>query len=369
MDLITRMLSLTVPSSHNTATWEATVRTNPQIGRDERESLWVGLPQIHTATLQVIATLVDRLRCAFVPLAHAVIDQIIWIFRAEEWSLDVRQEVYIVLSRLLALMGPSLTKSNVTSLGSIIRRCCDDLLPSATTPMSMVASSVDPTRTKQHNKPSTTTNADAFLGHSKLSNTDHPLTGISASSALTNAAKTLLSILLAKIPPQHIKFQLRAQMDRTAILTADKQAMLASVLQPPVKEGDGKVLSSILPHLARSHGGELEVEGLLRPRMPVLRLNTVLSSDAADQEDEEDEEGGEEGDGDGDGAEQLIMTQRDEDTTMPEASAGLTGDDGPPKRQRVDPPHDVHDDDDDDDDEPFQIPELIIDDPSDEEVQ
>jgi hypothetical protein len=65
---------------------------------------------------------------------------------------------------------------------------------------------------------------------------------------------------------------MRARLDRTAILTQHKDAMVASVLNPPPSKKFGKPAASILPLMARGFSTEKDVEGMLRPRMPVIRL-------------------------------------------------------------------------------------------------
>jgi len=58
--------------------------------------------------------------------------------------------------------------------------------------------------------------------------------------------------------------------------------MLASVLNPPANKSLAKSHSSILPLLARGHGEAVEVEGLIRPRMPVLGI--TYGSDMVEDE-------------------------------------------------------------------------------------
>lgn len=66
--------------------------------------------------------------------------------------------------------------------------------------------------------------------------------------------------------------------------------MLASVLNPPpVTKGPGGGYS-IMPFLVRSYGHEMEVEGLVRPRMPVI-MSTPDFNGYANFDEEEEEDG------------------------------------------------------------------------------
>jgi hypothetical protein len=67
--------------------------------------------------------------------------------------------------------------------------------------------------------------------------------------------------------------------------------MMASVLNPPPSKKFGKPAASILPLMARSFAADKSVEGILRPRMPVIRLGGGdLELEEENDEDEEMEE-------------------------------------------------------------------------------
>ncbi|KAI9837444.1 MAG: hypothetical protein M1819_007092 [Sarea resinae] len=287
-DLLTRIFSLTVPNSRDVNDWQGSVRLNPEIERDEREGLWAGLPQLHISGLEIVLSLVHRLGVAFVPLAFGILDQICWVFRAESSSVDIRTATYTVVTSILALIGPSLSKPSLSPLKKIITSCCADLLPSTQSVVPTTSSSASSKKQKAQASTSNA-NADAYLpaSHAAAATTNLSpcLPGLHA------AATTLLPHVLTYIPPRLLPSPLRAQLDRTAILTRHHAAMLASVLNPAPSKKGAKITSSILPLLARaSRPDSLEMEALLRPRMPVLL--TGLADD--DDEEEEEEEQGEE---------------------------------------------------------------------------
>ncbi|KAK6404394.1 hypothetical protein LTR95_018866, partial [Oleoguttula sp. CCFEE 5521] len=83
-------------------------------------------------------------------------------------------------------------------------------------------------------------------------------------------------------------------LDRTAILTKNKDALVASVLNPQVNAAATGLQSSLLPFLAKLFPGCTDVEAILRPRMPIL-LNGRRSSEEDEDDNEEEDVVGDEG--------------------------------------------------------------------------
>jgi hypothetical protein len=279
MDLLTRVLSLTVPASGGKA-FQNTVRVNNQISKEERETLWLVLPGVHVAAIELLLAMASRLQDSTMALDTMVLDQLVWVFGSEKDTAQVRTACYQAIASLLKRSGATLPKSSVDSLGPLIRSCCEDLLPSEN-----IASAKKETpgqaKANGNSLPQATANADSFLNSSKS------VTAPAASfSGLEVAAHDLLPVLLANIRAQFFSDSLRARLDRTAILVQHKDAMVASVLNPPPSKKFGKPTASILPLMARSFSGEKDVEGMLRPRMPVIRL----AGPDADEDQEMDEE-------------------------------------------------------------------------------
>ncbi|KAH1499038.1 hypothetical protein KXV92_006544 [Aspergillus fumigatus] len=281
LDLTSRLSAITVPAPG------ADVPVNLQIGREERDGLWAELPRIHTVCMKLLLSAVDALTTGVVPVAQTILEQSLWVFRAEKFNKDIRTSVYDLVHALLPLIGPSTTKKNISSLADVLRSCCSDILPPTGDSLSSTASdSKGKAKTNQ-----ATVNADSFL---------HPASKQSrqtqASATFPNlkrAASDLLPVVLAFVPIEFLPTSLRAELDRTVILASDKTGMLASVLNPvPAMKGRGTG-SSIMPFLARRYSTAMEVEGLIRPRMPVLMHAPGISgygSMVDDNDDEEDEE-------------------------------------------------------------------------------
>ncbi|OCK78024.1 hypothetical protein K432DRAFT_384187 [Lepidopterella palustris CBS 459.81] len=282
MDLLTRMFSVTVPSSGNEDSQNAN-KLNSQISREERESLWEVLPNIHVAAVDLMLSLLGRLGDAFIPVVPIVLDQLLWVFSAENNILQIRTAIYSSMSELLKLSGPSLTRSTIKSLDAIIRRCCNDLLSTDLSKPELNSTTATP---KGSAASQSSANADSFLGSST-----GPKTPPSDFAGLKAAASALLPILLSKLPSQHISESARTRLDRTAILLRDKEAMIASVLNPPPSKKSLGPAASIIPLLARAYTDSTNVEGLLRPRMPVARIGKgALDSESEDESEDDVEE-------------------------------------------------------------------------------
>lgn len=279
LDLTSRLTSVIVPADGGDA------QPNLQISRDERDSLWTELPGIHAACMNLISNVASTLEIGTFAIAQTILEQATWVFHAEKFSRKVRVSTYELIRPLLSTVGPALTKQNVFSLTDVFRTCCSDLLPPVEDSNPSANSSTDP---KAKSKAvQVTINADLFLNAGKQGRQtqQRPLF-----PDLRHAASELLPVILLSVPTELLAPSVRAEIDRTIILTADKNAMLASVLNPLTAVRGRGAGSSIMPFLARSHADEIEVEGLIRPRMPVIMDTHAMNGYAHDDEDEEDEE-------------------------------------------------------------------------------
>ncbi|KAK2801723.1 hypothetical protein FQN50_007638 [Emmonsiellopsis sp. PD_5] len=275
LDLSNRLVSVTAPSSDG-------ADLNPQIGREEKESLWAELSKLHLATLELLHTIIERLGLSSVSIAQSCLDQTLWTFEAENRNMTLRTRTYQIVAAVLPIIGPSMTKSGVSSLASVVRSACQDLLPSTGND---IADSTQPSAGKQTTKPNpTTSNVDTFLNRTtKPSQTPTP-----SFPALRAAATSLLPNILTFLPTESIPPTLRTEIDRTAIITKNEAIMIASVLNPVPATPGRRSTPSIMPFLARSFPETAGVEALLRPRMPVL-MGTATSSSEIELADVDEE--------------------------------------------------------------------------------
>ncbi|KAL2814596.1 rRNA processing/ribosome biogenesis-domain-containing protein [Aspergillus granulosus] len=282
LDLTARLMSVTVPSD------TGGVQANPSISRTEREHLLAELPRIHAACMRLLRNLVNMLETAAFPIAQTILEQTLWVFRAEKFDKKIRTSVYDLVHVLIDHIGPSMTKKNVSSLTDIIRICCTDILPQDTE-----TSTKDFSDAKGKSKSSANViNADSFLNPNlKQGRQSTSASSLTKFPKLARAASTLLPVILTSLPTEYLAPPLRAEIDRTIIITSSKDAMYASVLNPfPAARGRG-ANSSIIPFLARSYASEMDVEALIRPRMPVLtNMNAIGQYVPIEDGDEEEEE-------------------------------------------------------------------------------
>jgi pre-rRNA-processing protein RIX1 len=278
VDMITRMLSIPIPSSSGSS-GSGNARLHPAVDRDERDRLWSGMPQIYVAALKVIRALAELLQTNFVPFAQVVQDQLAWAFSSGSHDPAFRAQAYGLLLATLPLSSPD--QSQITKLKEIIRSCCHDIVPVDGSINSGSASGDAPARLHAVNH-----NPDAML-HSKI-----PLSvdvGDENMEMHCNA-KVLLPLFISHIPQQYLSISLRSLIDRTAILSHNKDAMLASILHPfPGKNCSS--IASVTPYLIREFGHDAIIELLLRPRMPLVLAagaNHMSNHHTGDDFDDED---------------------------------------------------------------------------------
>ena len=261
IDITERVLSITLPLGES-ATEYGIPRFNPEAGKEERDGLWTGLPIIHVSALEVFFLLIRRMGGSSAIACHIILKRSLWVFEAERTNNSIRTIVYKLVSGILRLVGWSLPRSIAPLLSNCVQNCCEDLVPSRDHSMPADGSAAS---FPKHTGDSASTNADSNLGFTTRS------TSLSENSKMIEtAAALLLSISVSHVPIGFFNHILRAQIDRTAVLIKSKPMMLASVLNPPIRRKGAREPSSIMPFLAREFPSTLEVELMVRPRMPIL---------------------------------------------------------------------------------------------------
>jgi len=282
LSLVERILSVTVPPTSSSQKTGDQARINPRVGREEREGMWLGLPRIHVAATAVLTTLIKRLDTLSIASAQGVMEQLLWVFQRERGHPEIRRSIYEVFIEVLAIVGPSMPRTTVSSMSPLIRALCEDLLPESKPPEMTSRPSTSGAK-KPSNNGVAATNADSYLqSQDTISNTAEPVPRVQ------EVATILLPVILSRIPQAHLSVPVRSLIDRTVVLTKNEKAMLASVLNPQERL-KGKQTSSIIPLYARSSALSLEIEGFLRPRMPGLQQNRNANGplDAEDGKEED----------------------------------------------------------------------------------
>lgn len=263
MDTVSRVC-LIARMSPKSQSWEQSLETNAAISRDEKDDLWSRISEIHIASMQLIISLVQKLGKYLLSLVPEMLDHLVRIFKSGISTPAVRITGYLALNEILRLAGPTLSKQAVDMLDPLIGACCRDLQQ-------------DAGFLKQAEKPSAINGKDSKKGGSAAINTDlflQPQAAvISEAPSLGGehkcAASALLTTILSSLHQPHLKPILRGLMDKTAILTRSREAMIASVLNP-YRDQRGRTYPSILPHLSRQFPNDQGVE--------VLRSNLHTSS-------------------------------------------------------------------------------------------
>jgi pre-rRNA-processing protein RIX1 len=258
IDLAARLTAVTAMQDSRAS--QFSVRPNAEVGRDERDELWMELPTLHIATLDLLSTILESFSGAALPIARIVFDQTIDVFNAEQRDEGLRIAAYRLIEQLLCLLGSSLDRSDVNMLTPVVKSCCADSIFQGQTEI-MPANGSRPNG-------SAPIDADSFVKQQKESLQCNPP---GKRQEVHRAAFRLLPYFLSTLPASAVPHSLRTEIDRTAILAQNTKALLASVLKPPLANKGQYAPPSIMPFLARTSSGSLAIEGLLRPRMPLIR--------------------------------------------------------------------------------------------------
>ncbi|KAL6866939.1 rRNA processing/ribosome biogenesis domain-containing protein [Trichoderma novae-zelandiae] len=283
-------------------TWEQAVETNAAIGREEKEELWSLMPDMHVAALKLVVALFQRLQRHMLPLVPELLEHLIRVFKSGISIPSVRVTGYTTLNTILQLAGPTLSKPAVDMLDPLVGACCRDLQQDAgfLKPADKPTTTTTTAGQKGPKNGAATVNTDLFL---------QPTAAAAATEAPTlepahrNAASALLTAVLSQLPQSHLKPALRGHLDKTAILTRSRDAMLASVLNP-YRDQHGRMYPSILPHLVQQFPYDQGLE-VLRSNLRTsgvqgagsemfASLSEVAELQQIDEEDEEEAEAEEE---------------------------------------------------------------------------
>ena len=255
MELIDRVLSACRPTKDS--------RIRPDVGRDERDGLAAGLPQLHLSAIDLLSLMVLRMGSASAALVHPALEQIFWVLDDENDVDEIRLAAYRILAYVLTKFGPSIPNSLAKPIARCLVLACEDIMPLQENLQGEEASVMNE---KQSGHEASTINTDSYLKRKTAQRTVS-----SAPSVVQAAARELIPLALARLPDGFLSEVVRIQIDSTSIVIDYREAMLASVLRTGTNKQGQRTNSSILPFLARAHPGDLGVEALLRPQLPLLQ--------------------------------------------------------------------------------------------------
>ena len=282
---------------------DASIRANEQISREEREALFAHLAEIHAAMFGVMDVLLRSIGLAHTSWMRIVLQQAVWVIKAESFDAGIRQQGYEVVKSCIDLHGRTLDRDMVNTLSPVLKRACEEILNTSQSVEAQQNGQKTASTTQIGKKgaaPATTLNSDTMFA--STGNTAPILFQQAPFSekrtCVQEKAFALITTFLLKVPTASVRStDLRSQLDRTIILTNDRSAMLASILNPPRSKMFEKSHSSILPVVARAHNGSTELEGYIRPRMPIVITNYDEDDDESDDDQEMEADDGMHDDG------------------------------------------------------------------------
>ena len=259
LEAVDRVLSALAPSDVKSG------RTRPEIDREERDALYLGLTMLHVSAMHFLSVMLTRFRLSLSSVIPGMLEQTLWVFEHEQANQDIRIASYGFVALVLSQIGPSIPKHLSEGLSYVFEHCCEDIVPSSD---SQESNTTDSSSSKLQAIKGTVTSTDASISPIALCKSS---VYSSASSKAQAAALKLLPLTLTHLPKDFLSVHLRTRIDRTAILTAHMEGMLGSTMNPPAREPRGGPAISILPFLSQLHGDVLGVEALIHPQMPVSR--------------------------------------------------------------------------------------------------
>ncbi|KAI9714733.1 MAG: hypothetical protein M1820_000022 [Bogoriella megaspora] len=252
--LLIRLLSLRIPSPSDKRDGRNDLY-NAEITNEERATLLAQLPCIHKTAIDLAEAMIARFGRLLSSEAPNVLILIATLLRTERYHTELRSSIYRLAKPLVVLVGPTIERSTVHALSGLFTECAGDCY----------GDSEDPSpRENKTNAPSEpkipSFNQKAFEG--QQASNDIPK---SISTHVSQAAVSLLPALLSQIPANRMSLVMRTKLEQAAILIHDKDALVASVLNPGSS-------SSLLPFLVRQHPWNPETEAILRPRLPPVSM-------------------------------------------------------------------------------------------------
>ncbi|KAL6243272.1 hypothetical protein RBB50_009824 [Rhinocladiella similis] len=309
-DLAARLMAVTVPSGKVGAIND--LKYHKEASKEEKEELWLNLPKVHRGCLGLLTALCSSLGQALFPLQQTIVSQILDLFASMSWHEDVRSDIYSIFGNIMMQLDISALEFHRDAFLNLLERCCDDLKTGHLQTTGSTAITAKNDNIRLGSKSNHNGNVKPDLGF------------LCKRSDVVEAARALLSQTLRYYPASSLSRHIRTELDRLAVLLDQKDAMLASILNP-VHSQDGKVAgASLLPFLARSTEESMAMEALLRPRVPVLTDGEPQVGKEAEPQVIDDEEHGNDGSDKSDilvHLEQSVAEQQNDNTGSPEASA------------------------------------------------
>ncbi|KIX09935.1 uncharacterized protein Z518_01016 [Rhinocladiella mackenziei CBS 650.93] len=272
LDLTSRIMA--IAASNDRATVTSILKFNKEASREEKDELWMNLPQHHLACLRLLHIMCTTYTQSLFPVYQTIASHVLTLFSSMSWHESIRRIVYDIFGHLLENSNIQDLALNRFAFSRLITQCCDDLrigIPS------IEVGSIDAVKDRNSKVKSSLLAGENFQGK-VVERCD--LSGYQPNAF--RAAWRLLAQVLMYCPTSLITRQLRVEMDRLSVLLDHQDAMLTSVMHPVLLENGKASMASLLPFLARSGANSLTVEALLRPRMPVTQTDGLSLAEPKD---------------------------------------------------------------------------------------
>ena len=244
---------LSVTSQQSLALGTRIERVNRQFTREERKSLYMMLPHVHTAALEVLSTVINRMSLLSFGIAEDLLEQIGWMVQRSSSTTELRSMVYKVMEQIVGMVGTSIPAQNSTSISVVVRMACKDLTPEAKESHVLSTS-----RNGNISKPDY--NADSFT-----LNAAYSLRKVKVLQTHQKNALLFLCTALLRLPASTLS-SVRLEIDRVAILLQHEKLQLTGILNPQV--GLRHQNANLVPFLAKSH--DPLVEALIHRRLGAI---------------------------------------------------------------------------------------------------
>ena len=259
LDLTARIGAMTVPKQSDNV--QSHLRTNPEVAKEERETLWADLPMLHVICLKLVSEMVKTHNSSISTLIGPISEQVFDIFLAEAWHEEVRSQCYSCLSTILQTNSCTSLELDRQGIEAVCKACCRDL--SGSLPQLSEQNGASEMAPRVQNSSS------ILQSKSQGSKSTHASTQVV--SQVVHNAYVLLPMFVEKMPSSALSHGSRTELDRLSILLNHESAMAASVMNPPKQKAGQRVLPSILPFFARAGVEDnMVLEAIMKPRMPAI---------------------------------------------------------------------------------------------------
>lgn len=254
-------------------------RVRPGADRGLIDGLRSHLPRLHIATIRLLRIILIRCGRHVSCTAPIMLRDVCNVLLAESWHINLRVTIYHLIPQLLRLQGVSRSRAESHALMHVLRIACDDCLAAGWSERRVQQGLLNGNSKESENPIS--------VGRNQRVDKDSQNLLVHHQTPIQKAASQILAPAIEFIPNTVLAQALRTTIEKTAILTRNRDAMIAAALNPPRTNGAHQ-RATLIPHLAREYTNDVVIQSLLKPRMPCMNASQVNAT--SDEEDDMDDE-------------------------------------------------------------------------------